>query len=114
VTLAAQEVAMSDLVALLTRLGFDEPRSLLQSGQSRFRTTEKQPFTRRLLDAEVLKRLGLERVFRSLEDEWKAVIAANPFPGEAKSDPDISSRCFCERVPEPENVKAAAGGIKGR
>jgi uncharacterized protein (DUF1697 family) len=109
-------VAMSDLVALLVGLGFDDARSLLQSGNLVFRTTGKKAAQlERLLESEVLKRIGLEtRFFVRSEDEWKAVIEQNPFPGEAKRDPARLVVTFLERAPESENVKALQEAIKGR
>ena len=109
-------VAMSDLVALLGRLGFDDARSLLQSGNLVFRTTGKTAAQlERLLESEVLKRLGLEtKFFVRSEADWKAVIEQNPFPGEAKSDPARLIAMFLERAPESENVKALLAAIKGR
>jgi uncharacterized protein (DUF1697 family) len=111
-----KKVAMSDLLALLQRLKFDEARTLLQSGNLVFRTTGKTVAQlERLLESEVLKRLALEtRFFVRSEEEWKAVIAKNPFPKEAKRDPAHLVVMFLERETKAEDVKALEGAIKGR
>jgi uncharacterized protein (DUF1697 family) len=111
-----KKVAMSDLLALLQRLKFDEARTLLQSGNLVFRTNGKTAAQlERLLESEVLKRLALEtRFFVRSEEEWKAVIAANPFPNEAKRDPAHLVVMFLEREPKADDVNALQGAIKGR
>jgi uncharacterized protein (DUF1697 family) len=109
-------VAMADLVALLGRLGFDDARSLLQSGNLIFRTAgKKAAHLERLLESEVLKRIGLEtRFFVRSDDEWNAVVEKNPFPSEAKRDPARLIVMFLERAPESENVQELQAAIKGR
>ncbi|HYS53940.1 MAG TPA: DUF1697 domain-containing protein [Thermoanaerobaculia bacterium] len=109
-----KKVAMSDLVALLNGLGFDGARSLLQSGNLLFRTHRKSPpQLERLLESEVQKRIGLEtRFFVRSADEWKSVIAQNPFADEAKRDPAHLLVMFLEGA--PKNVAALQDAIKGR
>jgi len=109
-----KKVAMSDLLALLQRLEFDDARTLLQSGNLVFRTAGKKAAQlERLLEKEVLERLGLEtRFFVRSEEEWKSVIARNPFPTEAKRDPARLLVMFLERAVEDEETLRSA--IKGR
>ena len=111
-----KKVAMSDLLALVERLGLDDARTLLQSGNLVFRTTGKTAAQlERLLESEVLKRLALEtKFFVRSEAEWKAVVAGNPFQSEAKSDPARLIVMFLERPAEAENVKALQDAIQGR
>src|SRR5213595_2605991 len=82
-------VAMSDLRAFLTDLGFGDARSLLQSGNLVF-TSEALAGAalEQLLEAEAEKWLGLQTDFivRS-QEEWASVIADNPFGDEARRDP---------------------------
>jgi uncharacterized protein (DUF1697 family) len=75
-------VAMSDLRDIATRLGFEEPRTLLQSGNLVFRSAKKPAQIEKLLEAEVDA-----KVFVRTCEEWREVVARNPFPDEAKSDP---------------------------
>ena len=105
---------MSDLVAMLKRLGFEDARSLLNSGNLVFRTTRKSSAQlERLLDSEVRKRLGVEtKFFVRSADELKTVIAQNPFPREAKEDPGHLLVMFLEG--EAKNIKQLQDAIKGR
>ena len=58
------KVAMADLRGLLTRLGFEEPRSLLQSGNLVFRAARPAGASlERLLEMEAEKRLQLRTEF---------------------------------------------------
>ena len=111
-----KKVAMADLLALMQRLKFEEAKTLLQSGNLTFRTAGKNAAQlERQLEAEVLERLGLEtRFFVRSEDEWKSVIAANPYPKEAKADPGHLLVLFLEREPEAANLKALEAAVKGR
>src|ERR1700691_6060260 len=93
-------VAMSDLRDLITDLGFSDARTLLQSGNLVFRGDGRTSAAlEQLLETEAAKRLGLQADFlvRSA-DEWKDVVARNPFPKEAERDPrrfaaSVSSSC---------------------
>jgi uncharacterized protein (DUF1697 family) len=59
-----QAVAMSDLRDLLTQLGFESARSLLQSGNLVFRSdAQRSAGLERLLETEAEKRLGLHADF---------------------------------------------------
>lgn len=110
-----QMVAMSDLRDLLTKLGFADARSLLQSGNLVFRSGRRTPAQlERLLEAEADKRLGLQTSFfvRNAE-EWKELVARNPFRKEAEHDPGHLVVMFLKDAPPPEAVKALQAAIKG-
>lgn len=110
-----QMVAMSDLRDLLTKLGFADARSLLQSGNLVFRSGKRNPAQlERLLEAEADKRLGLQTSFfvRNAE-EWKELVARNPFRKEAEHDPGHLVVMFLKDAPPPEAVKALQAAIKG-
>src|SRR2546428_7360759 len=80
---------MGDLRDLVTKLGFDDVRSILQSGNLVF-TGRDRPAAEieQLLEKETAKRLGLEtNFFVRSDDEWNAIIEKNPFRSEAKKDP---------------------------
>ncbi len=84
-----KKVAMADLCDMVTGLGFTDARSLLNSGNLVFGSTKSDVAAiERLLEREASSRLGLQTEFfiRSATD-WQAVIAANPFPEEARRDP---------------------------
>jgi uncharacterized protein (DUF1697 family) len=110
------KVAMGDLEALVAELGFEDPQTLLHSGNVVFRggsgkTTEVEA----LLQKAVAKRFGFETDFfvRSAS-EWKSVIAANPFPAEARRDPSHLLVMFLKEAPDRAAVAALQKRIKGR
>jgi uncharacterized protein (DUF1697 family) len=103
-----KKLAMADLRALLSRMGFEDPHSLLQSGNLAFRG--KQQSIGKLeqsLESEIRKRLSVETmVFIRTVKELQMVISRNPFPGEAKSDPSHLAVMFFRGAPAPADVKA--------
>jgi uncharacterized protein (DUF1697 family) len=109
------QVAMSDLRRLLTDLGFDEVKSLLQSGNLVFSTTAGTG-TRleATLERESQGRLGLKTAFLvRTPKEIDAVVAANPFPAEAKRDPGHLVVVFLKDAPKAGAVEALRAAIKG-
>ena len=109
-------VAMAALKDMLAKLGFDDARSILQSGNLVFRsdprdTTELE----NMLEAEAGKRLGLQADFLIRDaNEWKKIVARNPFRKEAEADPGHLLVMFLKSPPKPGNVKAAQDAIVGR
>jgi uncharacterized protein (DUF1697 family) len=107
---------MSDLRDFVTELGFSDARTLLQSGNLVFRGDgRKSAALEQLLETEAAKRLGLQADFlvRSA-DEWKDVVARNPFPKEAERDPSHLVVMFLKSAVDPKNVNAAQAAIAGR
>jgi uncharacterized protein (DUF1697 family) len=84
-----QPVAMSDLRAFLSELGFAQPRSLLQSGNLIFDAGRKAgPALERLLEQKLALRFNLQTdVMVRSAAEWASVVARNPFRDEAARDP---------------------------
>ena len=108
-------VAMSDLRDFLTRLGFDNVQSLLQSGNLVFESGKTPAQLEKMLETEAQKQLGLATSFViRTADEWDAVVRRNPFPREAKSDPALLVVMFMKEpfdasrlsIPGREVVKA--------
>jgi uncharacterized protein (DUF1697 family) len=110
------KIAMADLRELLTQLGFADPRTLLQSGNAVFRSDKLTGADlERLLETETEKRLGLKTdFFVRTPEEWKEVIANNPFPDEAKNDPGHLVTMFLNKAPDAKDVEALQAAIKGR
>jgi len=107
---------MEDLRDLVTRLGFADAQSLLASGNLVFRGGAKTGAQlERLLESEAARRLSLETDFfvRNAE-EWKAVIAYNPFTAEAERDPARLVVMFLKDAPGAPAVKALQAAITGR
>ena len=111
-----QPVAMADLRDFLTRLGFADVRSLLQSGNLVFRGgTRTGAALERWLEAEAAKRLALQTAFLvRTAAEWRAVVARNPFPEEAERDPARLVVVFLRDAPPAKAVRALQAAITGR
>jgi uncharacterized protein (DUF1697 family) len=107
---------MSDLRDLVTELGFSDARTLLQSGNLVFRGGgRKSAALERLLEAEAGKRLGLQAdILVRSADEWKDVVARNPFPKEAERDPSHLVVMFLKSAVNLKNANAAQAAIAGR
>jgi len=108
-------VAMADLRTMLTELGFEGARSLLQSGNVVFRSQARSGAQlERLLEKEAAKRLGLQAdFFVRTAVEWKAIIARNPFPKEAERDPAHLAAVFLRKTPETSAVEALQAAKSG-
>ena len=109
-------VGMADLRDLLTELGLQGVRSLLQSGnvvfQSRGRTTAQ---LERMLEEAAAKRLGLKTdFFVRTPAELAAVVAGNPFRREAAEDPGHLLVVFLKRAPSSEKAAGLQRTIRGR
>jgi uncharacterized protein (DUF1697 family) len=90
-------VAMAELREMVTALGFSDVKTLLQSGNVVFRGPAKAPAKLEIqLEAALEKRFGMHvDCHVRTADEWRAVVAANPFPAEAKRDPGhLLVTCF--------------------
>jgi len=104
---------MTDLRDFLTKLGFDDVRSLLQSGNvvfgSRARTGAE---LERFLESESQKRFGIEiDFFVRAPEEWKSIIRQNPFRKEAELDPGHLVVMLLKSPPRPEDVAALQAAI---
>ena len=109
-------VAMADLRTLITQLGFADVRSLLQSGNVVF-TGGSRTGSRleRLFETEVEQQLGVQSdFFVRTGDEWKDLVAHNPFREEAKRDPGHLLAMLLRRAPDAKAVKALQAAIQGR
>ena len=110
------KVSMSDLRSLLEGLGFQDVQTLLQSGNAVFRAGGRTGLQlEKMLERAAAQRLGVGTDFfvRS-GDEWNEVIAANPFPREAKLDPGHLLVMFLKDAPGRAEVSALEQAITGR
>jgi len=108
-------VAMADLRELLTKLGFTDVRSALQSGNLVFRSKARSTSQiERLLESDAEKRLALQTdFFVRTAEQWKEVIANNPFRQEAERDPSHLVAFFLKDAPDPKDVAALQAAITG-
>jgi uncharacterized protein (DUF1697 family) len=111
-----KKVPMADLRAMTARLGFDDPKTLLQSGNLVF-SAKSQPMNKleELLEAATKKHIGAECSYLLRNaDEWAKIVAANPFKTEAKADPAHLAVTFCREAPAAAALQALKSEIRGK
>jgi uncharacterized protein (DUF1697 family) len=109
-------VGMADLREVAEALGYAEPRTLLQSGNLLLRGPARPGVAlERDLREAAKKKLGMEIDFfvRSAA-EWRALVAKNPFPREAKSDPGHLIAIALSGAPGGTELTALEAAITGR
>lgn len=107
-------VAMADLRAAAEKAGLKNARTLLASGNLIFAGAKAPAATENLLEAAVAKTFGLTTdIFVRTASEIAAVVAANPFPKEAKNDPGRLVVVFMREAPSVAAFKALQAAIKG-
>lgn len=107
---------MAELRAMLEAMGFDHPRTLLQSGNAVFgvaRATSAATLETKL-EAEAKRRFGKPIAFlvRSAR-EWDAIIECNPFPDAAKNDPSHLLVMALKGAPDSAAVKTLRTRYEG-
>lgn len=109
------KIAMAQLRELVESLGMSDVQSLLQSGNLVFRSERHRGAELEgLLERETQNSLGVavDYVVRSA-DEWATIVARNPFPDEAVSDPShLVVMCF-KTAMIPEKVVELQAAIRG-
>lgn len=112
---AHNKIGMSDLCGFFTDLKLGDPRSVLQSGNVVFRSTGPTGARlERTLEAEAETRLGLRTdFFVRTAEEWKALIARNPFPDQADRDPAHLVVMCLKEAPGVDAVKGLQAAITG-
>jgi uncharacterized protein (DUF1697 family) len=110
------KIAMADLRDILTELGFQNVRSLLQTGNLLF---DAQRQTRsaleRTLEATAQQRLDLATdFFVRTTKEWNTAVSRNPFLKEAQDDPGHLVLFALKLAPNPESVAELRNAIPGR
>lgn len=109
------KVGMADLREFMTSLGFQDVTTLLQSGNVVFRSDAAAGRLEEQLERASEKRFGARlEFFVRTAAEWNAMIAANPFPKEAKADPSHLIAGVLKKAPTAAAVAALQQAIKGR
>lgn len=113
---AHNRIAMADLKAMLGTLGYQDPRTLLVSGNAVFKCASAScAKIESALEAASIRHLKVTTdYFVRSAKEWQAIVAANPFPKEAKSDPARLVMMCLRDAPSAAQVKALRAAIKGR
>ena len=109
------KIAMSDLRAMIEKVGFEEARTLILSGNIVFKSSSSSAGkVERMLEEASTKHLGVTTdYFVRSAKEWQAIIDANPFPKEAKRDPARLVMMCLRNAPSADQVKALQAAIKG-
>ena len=109
------KVSMADLKALLVDLGFEDVRTLLNSGNVVFRGKSKtEADLETLLETEFAKRAGRPtEFFVRTAEEWKSIVARNPMTNEARHDPGHLLVVVLKREPSDEEVDSLRNAIVG-
>lgn len=116
VNVGGRSVAMADLRATFAKMGFADAKTLLQSGNVVF-TSDKSPTAdlEKQLEtaAEKHHKMQIEFMVRTAK-EWADLVAGNPYPDEAKSDPARLVLVALKSSAKPGAEKALQAAIKGR
>jgi len=107
---------MAELRAAVAKAGFDEPRTLLQSGNLVFDAGSLSPAaTEKKLEALCAKAFGLKiDIYVRTPGEFDAIVAANPFAQESKAEPGRVHVLFLREAPPASAFAALQAAIKGR
>jgi uncharacterized protein (DUF1697 family) len=109
-------VAMKDLAALLAKVGMQDVRTLLASGNVIFRSDNASPEKlEKLFEDAVAKKMKVDTDFfvRSAS-EWQAIVTANPYSQMAKDDPGHLIMMCLKAAPPAASVDVLQKAIKGR
>jgi uncharacterized protein (DUF1697 family) len=111
-----KRVDMNDLREVCSGLGLVQVRPLLQTGNVIFESASR-PTTKieQRLKTAAAERLALDTdFFVRTADEWKAIVAGNPFREAAHRDPAHLLVVFLKDAPDTTHVEALQAAIKGR
>jgi len=108
-------VMMAELRDLLTELGFLGVQSLLQTGNLVFRSKARiSADLEEFLEGEAAKRYHLRtEFFVRHQEEWKRMIANNPFQDEASRDAPHLVVMLLKQAPAANAVEALQASITG-
>lgn len=101
VNVGGRKVAMAELRRVAEAAGFERPQTLLASGNLIFGTDLPKAAAEKRLEAEIegAFKLFSDVLVRDLAD-LEAVAAANPFPAEAKTEPNRLMAMFLSGEPQ--------------
>ena len=110
------KVAMADLRAVFATLGYEDTRTVLQTGNVIFASDDGEAAALEgRLEAALADCLGLKtHIMIRTAKEWEGIINANPFPEEATSDPGHLVLMALKAKPAKSVVEALNATVKGR
>jgi uncharacterized protein (DUF1697 family) len=114
VNVGGRKVTMKELKEAAGKLGYENPRTLVASGNLVF-DARKSAGARleSTLEAAIETTFGLfSEVMVRNPDEWAAIIKANPFPKKAKDDPAHLVCIVCKDKPGAKAIDAWLKGFR--
>ena len=108
------KLPMADLRKLLTDLGFDDVRTIVQTGNAVFETGGKADAIEAKIESALAGQLGLKTIVmvRSA-GEWGAAVEANPYPAMARDDPAHLVLLALKAKPDADRLDDLRAAIKG-
>jgi uncharacterized protein (DUF1697 family) len=114
VNVGGVKVRMANLKPLFVDLGFEDVRTLLNSGNVVFRGKTTGTDLEKLLETEFAKRAGRPtEFFVRTAEEWNSIVDRNPMTDEARRDPSHLLVVVLKRAPTNRQVDALRGAIVG-
>jgi len=116
VNVGGRSVSMAELRAMFVALGYENPRTLLQSGNAVFtlKTKASSAALEDKLEVEAQKRFGMPISFMlRTATEWDAIIAGNPFADAAQRDPAHLLVMALKNAPAAAAINALRSGYSG-
>ncbi len=109
-----KKVAMAELRQMFADIGFGEVKTLLQSGNVVFESSEEAEVLEAKLCEETEKQLNVKcDYFVRSSQQLEEAVAANPFTREAKDDPSHLIVVFLRESPDAGTVQSVAAAIQG-
>ena len=111
-----KRLAMAELRLALEHAGFEQVRSLLQSGNLLFRTARASDAAglARRVEREIHERLGVQTdVLMRTADELESILERNPFVAEAERDPAHVVVMFLRERATQSSVERLRAAIAG-
>ena len=103
----ANKIAMTELRALAGELGWMQAETYIQSGNLVFDAEDERTRLETALEVGIQRRFGLNvPVLVRAAAEWTALVAANPFPEAAETEPNRLMLLLSKQPPPPEAAAA--------
>jgi uncharacterized protein (DUF1697 family) len=116
VNVGGRKVTMAELKTATAKLGYENPRTLIASGNLVFDAKKTAPAKlEAALEAMIEKTFGLfSEVMVRDPTEWAAIIKANPLKKKAKEDPAHLVCLVCKAPPDAAALDAYLTSLRAR
>ena len=105
VNTGGRKVVMTELKAAVEAMGFENVRTLQAAGSLAFEDPKGRPSDEleAYMEAQSIERLGLKTEYYVRDPAaWGRLIAANPFPDQARDEPSRMALLLFRETPPPE------------